>query len=64
MFVDPKFGTRTLKKGARLMADASATPIIDAATQMQLRDQAECERMINAFITENLLTLSNLSHLA
>ncbi|MFD1392421.1 hypothetical protein ACFQ3L_02315 [Lacticaseibacillus jixianensis] len=46
------------------MADASATPIIDAATQMQLRDQAECERMINAFITENLLTLSNLSHLA
>lgn len=46
------------------MAEANEQPAIDAATQMQLRDQAACERMIDSFLLQNLITVNNQSYLA
>ncbi|MFD1442040.1 MULTISPECIES: hypothetical protein [Lacticaseibacillus] len=46
------------------MAEANEQPMIDAATQMQLRDQTECERMIDGFLLQNLVTMTNQSYLA
>lgn len=46
------------------MTEANEQPTIDAATQMQLRDQTECERMIDSFLLQNLVTMTSQAYLA